>query len=117
MMKKNMICVVCPMGCHLEVEQIGEQVNVTGNQCKRGIVYGKEELLAPKRVLPTTVKITGAIHERLPVKSSQPVLKELLFDMMDILNKIQVKSPIKVGDVIVENILNTGVDIVATRSM
>ncbi|MBN2796914.1 MAG: DUF1667 domain-containing protein [Clostridia bacterium] len=116
-MEKQMICIVCPIGCHIEVKKVEDQVVVTGNQCNRGAVYGKEELIAPKRVLPTTVKFEGGLHERLPVKTSAPVLKSLLFELMAYLNKITVKGPVKMGDVVVKNILDTGVDMIATRDM
>ena len=106
-MKKEMICIVCPMGCHLSVDT--ETLEVTGNTCPRGEKYGKEELTCPKRVITSTVKIIGGIHKRVPVKTNDSIPKELNFKCMELLNHIELKSPVKRGDVVIENVLGTGV--------
>jgi len=116
-MDKEMICIVCPVGCHMNVSVVNDQIMVTDNQCKRGEIYAIEEMTDPKRIVPTTVKITGTFHERLPVKTDKPIKKGLIFEVMKLLNDVEVAAPIKVGEIIVENILNTGVNIVATRTM
>ena len=122
----EIICVVCPKGCRLKVEKNSEEkntqennvdYNVTGNKCRRGIQYGINEMTAPKRVITSTVKITGGIHKRLPVMTNGAIPKELNFKCMDVINSIEVISPIKSGDIIVSNILDTGIDLVATRNM
>lgn len=112
----EMICIVCPMGCHLNVD-VENNYEVTGNKCSRGAIYGKEELIAPKRVVTSTVKIVGGIHHRISVKTDRAIAKEKVYECMELLNKIEVKSPIKTGDKILENILGTDVNIVATRDM
>lgn len=120
MSQKEMICIVCPMGCHLTViedESSESGYRVEGNQCKRGAVYGVNEQTNPTRVIPTTVKIENGILNRLPVKTAAPVPKHLIFECMKEINKVTVKAPIKTGDIIIENILGTGVNVVATRSM
>lgn len=114
-MIKEMVCIVCPMGCHLKIDT--DTLEVTGNTCPRGPIYAKEELTAPKRVITSTVKIEGGIHNRLPVKTSTSIPKELNFKCMELLNDIVVKSPVKHGQVIIKNILGTGADIVACRNM
>lgn len=114
-MVKELICISCPMGCHLSVDT--EKLTVTGNSCKRGEVYGINEVTNPVRVITTTVKIEGAHHAVLPVKTKVPIPKDLNFKCIEELNKITVKAPVKMGDVIVENILNTGVDVIATRDL
>lgn len=115
-MKKELICIVCPMGCHLTVD-VDNDYEVTGNQCKRGITYGKKELTNPTRTITSTVIIEGGLNNRLPVKTDQEVPKEMIFDIMKELNKVKIKSPINVGDIIINNVLGTGVNIVASRSM
>ena len=115
-MKKELICIACPMGCHLEVD-IDNDYTVTGNQCKRGGIYGKKELTNPTRIVTSTVKISGGLYPRIPVKTSGEVPKNLIFGVMNEMLAIQLKSPVNVGDVIIENVLNTGVNIVASRSM
>jgi CxxC motif-containing protein len=116
-MKTNLICITCPIGCRLTVVKQGDQMIVEGNQCKRGIKYAEDELTNPTRMIPTTVVIEGSHLRRLPVRTESPVKKGLIFDCMREINKVVVKAPVKVGDVIIENILNTGVNIIATRSM
>lgn len=114
-MIKEMVCIVCPMGCHLKIDT--DTLEVTGNTCPRGPIYAKEELTAPKRVITSTVKIEGGIHNRLPVKTSTSIPKELNFKCMELLNDIVVKSPVKHGQVIIKNVLGTGADIIACRNM
>ncbi len=114
-MIKEMVCIVCPMGCHLEIDT--KTLEVTGNTCPRGEAYAKEELTAPKRVITSTVRIEGGIHKRLPVKTSTSIPKELNFKCMELLNNIVVKSPVKHGQVLIKDVLGTGADIIACRDM
>ena len=117
-MKKEIICTVCPRGCHVMVEGEGEQIlNVEGYSCKRGLEYANTEYAHPVRILTTLVKIAGVQNDLLPVRSSQPVPKEKLFDCMDVIRGTTVKLPVKRYDVIVPNICGTGVDIVATKTL
>ena len=120
MEKKEMVCIVCPVGCHIEVTKDANSASgyvVTGATCKRGEVYGVKELTNPTRMLTSTVKINGALVRRLPVRTSTDIPKEKIFDCMTEINKVEVTAPIKCGKVIIENILNTGVNIIASRSM
>ena len=114
-MEKEMICIVCPIGCHISVNT--ETYEVKGNSCPRGEVYGKEELTAPKRVVTSTVKIKNALDKRCPVKTEKSIPKELNFECMKLLNNIEVKAPVKHGDIIIKNVLGTGADIIACRDM
>ena len=117
-MKKEIICTVCPRGCHIQVEGEGENiVSVEGYSCKRGLEYGKTEFAHPVRILTTTVKLAGVENDLLPVRSSQPLPKEKLFDCMAVIRDAQVKLPVNRYDVIVANICGTGVDIVATKTV
>lgn len=114
-MEKEMICIVCPIGCHITVNS--ENYEVKGNSCPRGVTYGVEELKAPKRVITSTVKIKNALDKRCPVKTDIALPKELNFKLMEELKKIELISPVKRGDIIIENIFNTGVNIVVTKDM
>ena len=100
----------------MEVD-IERDYRVTGNQCERGPIYAREELTAPKRVVTSTIRITGGIYNRIPVKTRGAIPKELIFKCMEEINKLEVRSPVKMGDVVLENVLGTGVDIVTTRNM
>ncbi|HAS79905.1 MAG TPA: molybdopterin oxidoreductase [Fusobacteriaceae bacterium] len=113
---KKLICIVCPMGCHIEVDEENDY-KVTGNKCPRGAIYGKKELTAPTRVVTSTIKISGGIHHRVPVKTAGDIPKELNFKCMDLISRLEVKSPVKMGDIVSKNVFNTGVDIVITRDM
>lgn len=112
---REMICIVCPRGCHLTINM--ENLKVAGNCCPRGAIYGKEEVTAPKRVVTSTIRIVGGLHNRLPVKTDGAIPKELNFECMELLNKIEVNSPVKRGDIIIENVLGTGINLVACRDM
>ena len=117
MNEKELTCVACPIGCRVVIKPVGDGYEVTGNTCKRGETYAIEEYENPTRMVPTTVKIKGAFLNRLPVITQKPIPKSKIFDCMEIVNKVEVKAPVKLGDIIVENILDTGIDIIATRSM
>lgn len=114
-MKKELICISCPLGCNLTVDI--ENKIVTGNTCKRGEVYGINEVINPIRVITSTVKVIGGTLPVLPVKTNGAISKGLNFEAMKIINDITVFAPIKLGDIIIKNILNTGVDVISTRSM
>lgn len=112
----NLICITCPKGCHLTVDEENDY-KVTGNACPRGAEYGRNEMLHPVRVITSTVKIEGADIARLPVKTDRPLPKEKMFDCMQLINNLSAKSPVKVGQVLAGNILGTDVNIVATKSL
>ena len=112
----ELICIGCPKGCHLKVDEENGYA-VTGNSCPIGAEYGANELKNPTRVLTSTVRITGGLHDCLPVRTNKPIPKPLLLEAMAQLRNVEVKAPVKMGDVIVSNILNTGADVIATRNM
>lgn len=111
---KELICIICPRGCRLEVD---DNLNVTGNSCPRGVIYAKNELTHPTRTLTSTVRVISKEEALLPVKSKDPLPKEKIFAAMEIINRTCVKAPIEIGDVIIKDILNLGVDIVATKDI
>ncbi len=115
--KKELICIVCPKGCHLEITKDKEGFHVTGNGCKRGPVYAKKELTNPTRVLTTTVKIKNAVHDRLPVVTDGEIPKGSLMKAMNVLNRLEVEAPVRSSQVVLKNILGSGIDILASKSM
>lgn len=115
-MKRELTCVACPLGCSVTVEYNDTEIlTITGNTCKRGEAYAKTEMTNPTRSLTSSVKVNGGIHPVVPVKSNKPVPKTMLFDCMKVINSVSVDAPVKLGQVIIENILDTGADIVATN--
>lgn len=113
---KELICIGCPRGCHLKVDE-ENGYKVTGNSCPVGAEYGASELRHPVRTLTTTVRIDGAIHSMLPVKTDRPIPKDRQFEVMELLENVTVHAPVSRGDVIVANVLDTGSNIIATRDM
>lgn len=119
MEKRELVCIVCPRGCRLTLvkdENAERGYIVTGNACPRGTDYGIKELTNPTRVVTSTVKIKNYFLNRLPVKTNGAIPKEKIFECMKIINSVELEAPIKVGQVIIENILGTGVDLVTCKS-
>ncbi len=112
--KRNLTCIVCPRGCEMEVtlSESGEVLSVSGNACKRGASYANDECTHPRRTVTSTVKCESGVP--LPVKTSGTVPKELIFAVMAEINFAKAKKGTKIGDVIIKNVANTGVDVVAT---
>ena len=117
MEKINLICINCPLGCPLTVDmEEGKVVAVTGNNCKRGEVYGYKEVTNPTRIVTTTVKVLEGTSPRVSVKTKSDIPKEMIFDCIKALKDISVKSPVHIGDVILQNVAGTGVDVIATKN-
>ncbi len=116
-MKKQMICLVCPRGCHLEVEEQDGDIRVSGNFCPKGIPYAHAEWKHPERVLTTTVSVRGAAIDLVPVKSAKAIPKDKLMAAMDCLRTLELQAPLTIGQVAFANILDTGVDMIVTRSI
>lgn len=115
---EKMICITCPMGCSLEVTHEGETLlNVEGNTCKRGIEYVKQELTDPRRMVATTVKVRDGIHPLVPVYTESPFPKPRIFELLDNLREVELEAPVAIGQVVLEDALGTGVDILASRDM
>ena len=113
---KELICIVCPQGCHLKVDE-ENGCAVTGNSCPRGAEYGRVELTHPTRVVTSTVKCAGGFYPRCPVKTDRAIPKERIFDVMKALEGVALTAPVTVGQVVAENVCGTGANVVATRDM
>jgi CxxC motif-containing protein len=112
------LCIGCPLGCRLEVEEeAGDIVEVRGFACKRGEEYAKQEHRDPRRIVTTTVGIRNGFWARLPVKTSNAVPRAMVLAICQALQGVIVSAPVKLGQVILPNILDSGADIVATRDM
>ena len=116
-MKKEMICIGCPMGCYINVDYVGTKIrNVCRNRCKVGLEYAEKEISSPERTLTTTVKVKHGHLPLVSVRTNKPIPKSRILDAMNLLAKIEVEAPIKIGDPIIQNIFNAGVDIVAKKT-
>jgi len=124
---RNLTCIVCPIGCLLEVEEdvsspdeTLDNLSITGNRCPRGAVYAIEELRAPKRVVTATCKIEGKIGHsirRFPVRTVSPCPREKIPALLDDIYKLKITLPVKTGDILITNWNGAGIDVVATRTV
>jgi len=119
---RNLTCIICPMGCDLEIKEDklnGNNLSITGNRCQRGINYAQEEIRSPKRVVTATALIDGESSsiKRVPVKSSSPCPREKITAMLDDIYKAKVTIPVKAGDIIISGWNGSGIDVIATRSI
>ena len=113
---KELICIVCPKGCHLQVDEDNGYA-VTGNGCPRGAEYGKAELTHPTRVVTSTVRCAGGLYPRCPVKTDRPIPKAMMFAVMEELNRVEVSAPAPLGTVVIENVCGTGANVVTCRPL
>ena len=114
----EMICITCPMGCTLTVTHEGETVlDVEGNTCPRGLKYVESELTDPRRMVATTVRVQAGLHPLVPVYTAEPFPKPRIFELLEKLREVEVPAPVDIGQVVLENALDTGIDIVASRDM
>jgi CxxC motif-containing protein len=118
MEQRELICIGCPTGCVLHAEiSGGSYVRITGNACKIGEIYGVKECTNPTRILTSTVEVIGKDKVMLPVKTQRDVPKDKILECMKALKGIKVNAPINIGDIILENVANTGVNFIATRNI
>lgn len=116
--RKELICIGCPLGCNLTVEMDGGQVvSVNGNTCKRGDDYARKELTDPRRIVTSTVPVAGGNLPVVSVKTASDIPKEKIRECLCALKGVTLTAPVQIGDVIVENVADTGVDVIATKSI
>ncbi len=118
--EKELICILCPLGCKMKVSGVAdspENLTIRGQQCKKGREYAYEEYTNPTRTLTSTVVINNAPLARLPVKTSKPLPKGLIYKAMEAINEVELTAPVKMGTVVIENLLDTGIDVITTRSL
>ena len=117
-MISKLICIVCPNSCEMNITELNTgKYDVSGYKCERGKTYAEQEIINPARILTTTIKVKNGFIKRLPVRSKEALPKDKIFQCMEILRKIEVEAPISEGDVIIENILNMGINIVASKDI
>ncbi|WP_035292760.1 DUF1667 domain-containing protein [Clostridium sp. KNHs214] len=115
---KELTCIGCPMGCSLEVKvENGEVVDVKGNTCPKGKTYAEKECTNPTRIVTSSVKIEGGVIDVVSVKTENDIPKDKIFQCIDELRGLVVKAPIKIGDIVLKNVADTGVNIIATKQV
>ena len=106
-MKRELICTGCPIGCSITAERENENIKISGNNCKKGEEYAKNEILFPKRTVTSTVRLKNG--KILPVKTDGDIPKDKIFECMKIINRLKPDLPLKTGDVIMENVFGCNI--------
>ena len=115
-MKRELICICCPRGCNLTADiEDGKVIAVSGNFCKRGETYAISEVTAPVRMVTTTIRTIEGVS--VPVKTAEPIPKDMIFACMEAIKAVELHLPVKMGDVVLENAAGTGVSIIAGRTL
>jgi CxxC motif-containing protein len=118
--ERKLICIVCPVGCEIKAtidKEKKEIISLTGNQCRRGAAYAKDEIFAPKRVLTTTVRVEGGFLPVVPVRTAEPIPKDKIRDALKELAALKVTAPVAFHQVICPNVAGTGVAVIAERPL
>lgn len=118
MIEREITCIGCPMGCELIVEIEDDKViRVRGNSCNIGAVHGEKECLNPTRTITTTLPVIGGEYERLPVKTDREIPKGKIGECMLVMKDVEIMAPVQSGDILIENIAETGANIIATAGI
>jgi len=114
---QEIICVACPKGCRLEVTRKEGEILVTKEGCKRGIEYAVNEIKDPRRMVASTVRVSNALHPLVPVYTSAPFPKGRIRELLAEIRKVNLFTPVKMNQVIIENALGTGINVIASRDL
>lgn len=118
---KKLTCIICPRGCEMEIrtdeDGEGEEYIITGNMCKRGTIYAINELTDPHRSITSTVKTKFPEVPRLPVRTDREIGLQDIFSVMQELDEIVLDHPVHTGEIIIENVMETGANIIATSDL
>lgn len=114
----RLTCVLCPVGCELEVrrDEAGN-LEVRGNQCEKGLPFAVEEVLRPMRNLATSVPVRGTASRMVSVRLSGRVPREMIFPILKEISRLRPEAPVRRGQVLIADVLGTGVDVIATRTV
>jgi CxxC motif-containing protein len=115
--KLKILCVTCPKGCTLEVTREGQTIVEIKPGCKRGHEYANRELVDPRRMVASTIRVCNGIHPLLPVYTSAPLPKGKIRELLAELRQLEVSAPVIMGTVLLEDVFGTGVNILASRDM
>jgi CxxC motif-containing protein len=116
-MTDRLTCILCPVGCELEVDRAGDGLEVRGSQCEKGIGFAEEEILHPMRNLATSVPLRRTASQMVSVRLSGPVPRDMIFPVLAEIARLRPDPPIRRGRILISNVLSTGVDVIATRTV
>ncbi|TXT61479.1 MAG: hypothetical protein BAJALOKI2v1_30100 [Promethearchaeota archaeon] len=115
---KTIRCILCPTGCEIDVKKTsGEEVEFEGYTCKRGLDYAKQEFYEPRRVLTTTMRVRNGFLPLIPVRTEKAIPKDKINEALNIIAQKVIEAPIKMGDVLVEDIAHTDINLIASRNL
>lgn len=118
MEKREFVCIGCPLGCNVSVELDGTEIkNITGNTCPRGADYVTKELTDPRRIVTSLVRVTDGELPVVSVKTASDIPKDKIRDCIRALKDVELPAPVQVGDVVLENVCGTGINVVATKTI
>ena len=117
-MNRTLTCILCPNGCELEVVYEGKEVlSVSGNKCPKGAGYAEQEIKNPMRNIASSVKLEDGSMPLVSVRLTGPIPKVKIMDVMAEIRSASVTAPVKIGDIVIADVLGLGVDVVATRNV
>jgi len=117
-MKTTFTCIVCPNGCEVEAEYEGKKVlSVKGNLCPKGEAYVTQELVDPRRTIASSVRVTGGAMPLASVRLTNAIPKDRIFDVMKEINSITLPAPVRIGDVVIPNVLGLNSDVIVTKNI
>jgi CxxC motif-containing protein len=118
MNKKEITCIVCPIGCKILLETEGKQFRIIdGDKCKRGVDYVRAEVLDPRRILTSSILVKSGEWPLVSVKTTEPIPKDKIFLVLNEIKHTMFKAPVKLGDIILKNVCDTGINVIATKNV
>ena len=117
-MNKVLTCILCPNGCELKIEHDKENIlSVSGNKCGKGADYADQEIKSPMRNIASSVLVKNGDMPLCSVRLSDPIPKNRIFDVIEEIRKASVNAPVRIGDIIIKNVLGLKSDVIATRNV
>ena len=117
-MKRTFTCIVCPNGCEIDAEYEGTSViSVTGNLCPKGRTYVTQELVDPRRTIASSVRVLDGTMPLASVRLNRPIPKNRIFDVMAEISRITLTAPVRIGDIVIKNVLNLDSDVIVTKNV
>ncbi|MBS7642695.1 DUF1667 domain-containing protein [Candidatus Bathyarchaeota archaeon] len=113
----RLTCIVCPIGCIITVRMLGDGLEASGYRCSRGLDYVRQEILDPRRIAITVVKVRYGDTPVVPVKTDKPIPKKFVREVARLAAYMEIEAPVELGQILLENILGTGANLIATRSV
>lgn len=114
---RELTCIGCPLGCQITVSfnDDGTVKDVVGNTCKRGDDYARKEVTNPTRIVTSIMRVENGDRVMVSCKTASDIPKTKIFDVMKDINSVKAVAPIAIGDILIENVADTGVNVVATK--